>query len=178
MSSATSSLAPLMDNMLDPLLQIFSQLLILLLLHLLSLLRIHIYTFYTDGSLINLGTAEVSMGWGWVQIVQDSGFLNSLLLTTWTNTAHTADDSVIIARLDLAAVHDFVLSYDNVVCETNPRHLLKQYHQMLYMEELLKLLRFRFLSLLTESSAYMVDWALTWHSLLFQPKHDDSFTQG
>ncbi|CAB4417419.1 unnamed protein product [Rhizophagus irregularis] len=36
------------------------------------------YTFYTDGSLINLGTAEVSMGWGWVQIVQDSGFLNSI----------------------------------------------------------------------------------------------------
>ncbi|PKK55730.1 hypothetical protein RhiirC2_801644, partial [Rhizophagus irregularis] len=26
------------------------------------------YTFYTDGSLINLGTSDVSMGWGWVQI--------------------------------------------------------------------------------------------------------------
>ncbi|PKC04588.1 hypothetical protein RhiirA5_422045 [Rhizophagus irregularis] len=36
------------------------------------------YTFYTDGSLINLGTSDVSMGWGWVQIVKDSGFLNSI----------------------------------------------------------------------------------------------------
>ncbi|CAB4417816.1 unnamed protein product [Rhizophagus irregularis] len=235
------------------------------------------YTFYTDGSLINLGTKEVSMGWGWVQIVQDSGFLNSIaaykhgVIHDWpsssraeaaaiyaalsasptnsvvkiytdsqtaiddlkrcsssiysnsrlyykttnfelwaiiqklindknlsvspfkvkahsnfywndfadslANTAHTADDSVLISRLDLAAVHDFVLSYDNVVCEVNPRQLFKQYHQMLYMEELLTLSRFRFLSLLSDSSAYVVNWALTWHSLLFQPKHDDSFTQ-
>ncbi|PKK60319.1 hypothetical protein RhiirC2_818925 [Rhizophagus irregularis] len=36
------------------------------------------YTFYTDGSLINLGTSDVSMGWGWVQIVKDSDFLNSI----------------------------------------------------------------------------------------------------
>ncbi|PKB92429.1 hypothetical protein RhiirA5_444722, partial [Rhizophagus irregularis] len=36
------------------------------------------YTFYTDGSLINLGTSDVSMGWDWVQIVKDSGFLNSI----------------------------------------------------------------------------------------------------
>ncbi|PKK40943.1 hypothetical protein RhiirC2_805169, partial [Rhizophagus irregularis] len=36
------------------------------------------YTFYTDGSLINLGTSDVSMEWGWVQIVKDSGFLNSI----------------------------------------------------------------------------------------------------
>ncbi|CAB4430550.1 unnamed protein product [Rhizophagus irregularis] len=235
------------------------------------------YTFYTDGSLINLGTNEVSMGWGWVQIVQDSGFLNSIaaykhgVIHDWpsssraeaaaiyaalsaspansvikiytdsqtaiddlkrcsssiysnsrlyykttnfelwaiiqklindknlsvspfkvkahfnfywndfadslANTAHTADDSVLISRLDLAAVHDFVLSYDNVVCEANPRQLFKQYHQMLYMDELLKLSRFCFLSLLSDPSAYVVNWALTWHSLLFQPKHDDFFTQ-
>ncbi|GET59076.1 hypothetical protein GLOIN_2v1783661 [Rhizophagus irregularis DAOM 181602=DAOM 197198] len=37
-----------------------------------------LYTFYTDGSLINLGTSDVSMGWGWVQIVKNSGFLNSI----------------------------------------------------------------------------------------------------
>ncbi|PKK63725.1 hypothetical protein RhiirC2_812269 [Rhizophagus irregularis] len=36
------------------------------------------YTFYTDDSLINLGSSDVSMGWGWVQIVKDSGFLNSI----------------------------------------------------------------------------------------------------
>ncbi|CAB4446317.1 unnamed protein product [Rhizophagus irregularis] len=235
------------------------------------------YTFYTDGSLVNLGTDKVSMGWGWVQIVQDSGFLNSIavykhgVIHNWpsssraeaaaiyaalsaspansvikiytdsqtaiddlkrcssftytnsrlyykttnfelwaiiqqliidknlsvlpfkvkahsnfywndfadslANTTYTADDSILISRLDLAAVHDFVLEYDNVVCEINPRQLFKQYHQMLYMKDLLELSRFRFLSLLSDPSSYIVNWALTWHTLLFQPKHDDSFTQ-
>ncbi|CAB4440625.1 unnamed protein product [Rhizophagus irregularis] len=235
------------------------------------------YTFYTDGSLINLGTDEVSMGWGWVQIVQDSGFLNSIaaykhgVIYDWpsssraeaaavyaalsaspanstikiytdsqtaiddlkhcssstysnsrlyykttnfelwaiiqklivdknltvlpfkvkahsnfywndfadslANTAHAAEDSILISRLDLAAAHDFILEYDGIVCESNPRQLFKQYHQMLYMKDLLELSRFRFLSMLSDSSSYVVNWALTWHTLLFQPKHDDSFTQ-
>uniref|UniRef100_U9V4E4 RNase H type-1 domain-containing protein n=1 Tax=Rhizophagus irregularis (strain DAOM 181602 / DAOM 197198 / MUCL 43194) TaxID=747089 RepID=U9V4E4_RHIID len=218
------------------------------------------YTFYTDGSLINLGTSDVSMGWGWVQIVKDSGFLNSIatykrgIIHDWpsssraeaaaiyaalsaspansvvhiytdsqssieglkhcflsdysnsrlyykttnfelwaiiqqlivdkqlsvlpfkvkahsnfywndfadslANTAHTSDDAVLISRLDLAAVHDYIMIYDDVICESNPRHLFKQYHQMLYMKDLLALSRFRFISLLTDSSQYMVDWDL------------------
>ncbi|CAB4421321.1 unnamed protein product [Rhizophagus irregularis] len=234
------------------------------------------YTFYTDGSLINLGTSDVSMGWGWMQIVQDSGFLNSIatfkhgIICDWpsssraeaaaiyaalsaspansvikiytdsqtainglkqcslstysnsrlyykttnfelwaiiqklitdkclsvkpfkvkahsnfywndfadslANTAHTADDSVLISHLDLAATHDFILKYDDIVCESNPRHIFKQYHQMVYMQNLLALSRFRFLSLSTDSSQYIVDWALTWHVLMFQPNHDNSFT--
>ncbi|GET57866.1 RNA-directed DNA polymerase from mobile element jockey-like [Rhizophagus irregularis DAOM 181602=DAOM 197198] len=36
------------------------------------------YTFFTDGSLINLGTPDVSMGWSWMQIVPDAGFPNSI----------------------------------------------------------------------------------------------------
>ncbi|GBB99139.1 hypothetical protein RclHR1_34260001 [Rhizophagus clarus] len=36
------------------------------------------YQYYTDGSLINLGTPVVSMGWSWVQIIPDAGFLNSV----------------------------------------------------------------------------------------------------
>ncbi|PKY36427.1 hypothetical protein RhiirB3_458999 [Rhizophagus irregularis] len=39
--------------------------------------------------------------------------------------------------MDLASAHDFVLIYDNdVVCESNPRHLLKQYYQMQLMHDL------------------------------------------
>ncbi|GES94337.1 hypothetical protein GLOIN_2v1783661 [Rhizophagus clarus] len=38
------------------------------------------YRFYTDGSLIKLGSSEVSMGWSWVQIVQDAGYLNSVAI--------------------------------------------------------------------------------------------------
>ncbi|CAB4409452.1 unnamed protein product [Rhizophagus irregularis] len=87
------------------------------------------YIFYTDGSLVNLGTSEVSM--------------DSL-----TNTAHTSDDAVLISRLDLAAIHDFILGYDDI-------DLFKQYHQMLYMRDLLALSRFRFLSLLMDSSQYL-----------------------
>ncbi|EXX55707.1 hypothetical protein RirG_222860 [Rhizophagus irregularis DAOM 197198w] len=226
------------------------------------------YTFYTDGSLINLGTCDVFMGWGWVQIVKDSGFLNSIatykrgIIRDWSsssraeaaaiyaalsaspansvvhiytdsqssikglkhcflsdysdsrlyykttnfelwaiiqqlivdkqlsvlpfkvkahsnfywndfadslaNTAHTSEDAILISRLDLAAVHDYIMIYDDVVCESNPRHLFKQFHQMLYMKDLLALSRFRFISLLTDPSRYVVDWALTWHTLMFQ----------
>ncbi|GBB98373.1 hypothetical protein RclHR1_32030001, partial [Rhizophagus clarus] len=36
------------------------------------------YRYYTDGSLINLGTPDVSMGWSWVQIIHDAGYLNSV----------------------------------------------------------------------------------------------------
>ncbi|GES96649.1 hypothetical protein GLOIN_2v1790075 [Rhizophagus clarus] len=36
------------------------------------------YRFYTDGSLINLDTPEVSMGWSWVQLIYDAGYLNSI----------------------------------------------------------------------------------------------------
>ncbi|EXX74864.1 ribonuclease H-like domain-containing protein [Rhizophagus irregularis DAOM 181602=DAOM 197198] len=36
------------------------------------------YTFFTDGSLINLGTPDVSIGWSWMQIVPDAGFPNSI----------------------------------------------------------------------------------------------------
>ncbi|PKB94374.1 hypothetical protein RhiirA5_438956 [Rhizophagus irregularis] len=71
-------------------------------------------------------------------------------------------------------VHDYILIYDDMVCESNPRHLFKQYHQMLYMKDILGLSRFRFIFLLTDSSRYMVDWALTWHTLMFQPKYDNS----
>ncbi|GBC38842.2 hypothetical protein GLOIN_2v1783661 [Rhizophagus irregularis DAOM 181602=DAOM 197198] len=28
-----------------------------------------------------------------------------------------------------------------------------------------------------DSSQYMIDWALTWHALMFQPKYDNSFTK-
>ncbi|GBB92762.1 hypothetical protein RclHR1_20510001 [Rhizophagus clarus] len=36
------------------------------------------YRFYTDGSLVNLGTPEVSMGWSWVQLIPDTRYLNSV----------------------------------------------------------------------------------------------------
>ncbi|GBC39660.2 ribonuclease H-like domain-containing protein [Rhizophagus irregularis DAOM 181602=DAOM 197198] len=235
------------------------------------------YIFFTDGSLINLGTPDVSMGWSWMQIVPDAGFPNSIAtyahglirdnpfssraeaaaiyavltisprdseVTIYTdsqtaidglrscfssiysnsrlyykttnfelwaiiertifsknltvlpvkvkahsgnylndfadslaNTAHTASSSILISGMDLASAHDFVLIYDNdVVCESNPRHLLKQYYQTQLMRDLLNLTRFHFISLLSTNIDYIVDWELTWFTLNFKPSHDASFT--
>ncbi|GET57865.1 RNA-directed DNA polymerase from mobile element jockey-like [Rhizophagus irregularis DAOM 181602=DAOM 197198] len=235
------------------------------------------YTFFTDGSLINLGTPDVSMGWSWMQIVPDAGFPNSIAtyahglirdnpsssqaeaaaiyavltissrdseVTIYTdsqtaiddlrscssfvysnsrlyykttnfelwaiiertilsknltvfpvkvkahscnylndfadslaNTAHTASSSILISGMDLASAHDFVLVYDNdVVCESNPRHLLKLYYQTQLMRDLLNLTRFHFTSLLTSNIDYIIDWELTWFTLNFKPSHDASFT--
>ncbi|GET62886.1 Down syndrome cell adhesion molecule-like protein Dscam2 [Rhizophagus irregularis DAOM 181602=DAOM 197198] len=235
------------------------------------------YIFFTDGSLINLGTPDVSMGWSWMQIVPDVGFPNSIAtyahglirdnpsssraeaaaiyavltisprdseVTIYTdsqtaidglrscfssiysnsrlyykttnfelwaiiertifsknltvlpvkvkahsgnylndfadslaNTAHTASSSILISGMDLASAHDFVLIYDNdVVCESNPRHLLKQYYQTQLMRDLLNLTRFHFISLLSTNIDYIVDWELTWFTLSFKPSHDASFT--
>ncbi|GET52551.1 RNA-directed DNA polymerase from mobile element jockey-like [Rhizophagus irregularis DAOM 181602=DAOM 197198] len=235
------------------------------------------YIFFTDGSLINLGTPNVSMGWSWIQIVPDAGFPNSIAtyahgiirdnpsssraeaaaiyavltisprdseVTIYTdsqtaidglrscssyvysnsrlyykttnfelwaiiertiltknltvlpvkvkahsgnylndfadslaNTAHTASSSILISGMDLASAHDFVLTYDNdAVCESNPRHLLKQYYQTQLMRDLLNLTRFHFISLLLFNIEYIVDWELTWFTLNFMPSHDASFT--
>ncbi|PKY30867.1 hypothetical protein RhiirB3_392893 [Rhizophagus irregularis] len=38
------------------------------------------YIFFTDESLINLGTPDVSMGWSWMQIVLDAGFPNFIAI--------------------------------------------------------------------------------------------------
>ncbi|GET54516.1 RNA-directed DNA polymerase from mobile element jockey-like [Rhizophagus irregularis DAOM 181602=DAOM 197198] len=235
------------------------------------------YIFFTDGSLINLGTPDVSMGWSWMQIVPDAGFPNSIAtyahglirdnpsssraeaaaiyavltisprdseVTIYTDsltaidglrscssyvysnsrlyyktenfelwaiiertiltknltvlpvkvkahsgnylndfadslasTAHIASSSILISGMDLASAHDFVLIYDNdVVCESNPRHLLKQYYQTQLMRELLNLTRFHFTSLLSSNIDYIVDWELTWFTLNFKPSYNASFT--
>ncbi|GBC17081.2 hypothetical protein GLOIN_2v1783661 [Rhizophagus irregularis DAOM 181602=DAOM 197198] len=105
------------------------------------------YIFFTDGSLINLGTPNVFMG------------------------------CILISDLDLASARDFVLTYDNdVICESNLRHLLKQYYQTQLMRNLLQLTRFHFTSLFLSNIDYLVDWDLTWFALKFKPSHNASFT--
>ncbi|GBC43668.2 hypothetical protein GLOIN_2v1783661 [Rhizophagus irregularis DAOM 181602=DAOM 197198] len=82
------------------------------------------YIFFTNGSLISLGTPDVSIGWSWMQIAHSGNYLNDFAVA---NTAYTSPSSILISGLDLASAHDFVLTYDNnVICESNPRHLLKK----------------------------------------------------
>ncbi|GET64613.1 ribonuclease H-like domain-containing protein [Rhizophagus irregularis DAOM 181602=DAOM 197198] len=112
-----------------------------------------------------------------VKVKAHSGNYLNDFADSLANTAHTASSSILISGLDLASAHDFVLIYDNdVVCESNPRHLLKQYYQTQLMRDLLDLTRFHFISLLSANIDYIVDWELTCFTLNFKPSHDASFT--
>ncbi|GET55689.1 RNA-directed DNA polymerase from mobile element jockey-like [Rhizophagus irregularis DAOM 181602=DAOM 197198] len=59
------------------------------------------YCFYTDGSLINLGTPDVSMGWSWVQVLDGAGFFQSIaayahgIIHNWPSST----------RAETAAIH-------------------------------------------------------------------------
>ncbi|CAB4441233.1 unnamed protein product [Rhizophagus irregularis] len=77
------------------------------------------------------------------------------------NTAHTSSSAILISGMDQASPHDFVLSYDDVICESNPRQLFKQYSQTLVMRFLLQLTHFNFISLLSNGLDYVVNWDLT-----------------
>ncbi|GBB87395.1 hypothetical protein RclHR1_13860007 [Rhizophagus clarus] len=72
------------------------------------------YRYYTDGSLINLGTPEVSMGWSWVQIIPDAGYLNSVATYThgtirnWPSSTR-AEAAAIYAALS-ATLADFTIT--------------------------------------------------------------------
>ncbi|GET61145.1 ribonuclease H-like domain-containing protein [Rhizophagus irregularis DAOM 181602=DAOM 197198] len=59
------------------------------------------YCFYTDGSLINPGTPDVSMGWSWVQVLDDAGFFQSVAAYAH-GTIHNWPSST---RAEIAAIH-------------------------------------------------------------------------
>ncbi|PKY19866.1 hypothetical protein RhiirB3_433031 [Rhizophagus irregularis] len=144
------------------------------------------YTFFTDGSLINLRTPDAiiertilskNLTILPVKIKAHSGNYLNDFADFLANTAHTLSSRILISNLDLASAHDFVLTYDNdVVCKSNSRHLLKQYYQTQLMRDLLHLTRFHFTSLLSSHIDYIIDWDLTWFVLKFEPTHDASFT--
>ncbi|GBC08731.1 hypothetical protein RclHR1_08350001 [Rhizophagus clarus] len=82
------------------------------------------YRYYTDGSLINLGSPEVSLGWSWVQIIPDAGYLNSVAtyahgtIRNWPSSTRaeaaaihvalsvTPDDSIVSIYTDSQAAVD------------------------------------------------------------------------
>ncbi|PKY32860.1 hypothetical protein RhiirB3_451323, partial [Rhizophagus irregularis] len=93
-----------------------------------------------------------------VKVKAHSGNYLNDFADSLANTAHTASSSILISGMDLASAHDFVLIYDNnVVCESNPQHLLKQYYQTQLMRDLLNLTRFHFTSLLSSNIDYVID---------------------
>ncbi|GBB98827.1 hypothetical protein RclHR1_33330001 [Rhizophagus clarus] len=201
------------------------------------------YRFYTDGSLINLGTPDVSMGWSWVQLIPDAGYLNSVAtyahgtiqnwpsstraeaaaihaalsvfpddstITIYTdsqaaidglslcasssysnsrhdgnywnefadslaNSAHHSDMAPLLPAAVYTSSHNVRLVFDNIVCESNSRRLLKLYFQATLLKDLLSLKRFQFVYCLSNRDDYIVDWELTWFTLNFSPAYDASF---
>ncbi|GBB83920.1 hypothetical protein RclHR1_10590002 [Rhizophagus clarus] len=215
------------------------------------------YHFYTDGSLINLGLPDISIGWSWVQIIHDAGYLNSVAtyahgtirhwpsstraevaaifaalsvspvdstisiytdlqaavdglrlcasssytnsrlyykttnfelwasiecsirakrLTVFpvkvkghagnywnefanslANSAHHSDDAIFLSMAIFTSSHNVCLVYDDVVCESNPRHLFKLYYQATFMKDLLSLKHFQFTFCLRDRDDYVVD---------------------
>ncbi|GBB85654.1 hypothetical protein RclHR1_12140003 [Rhizophagus clarus] len=74
------------------------------------------YRYYTDGSLINLGTPAVSMGWSWVQVVPDAGYLNSVAayahgtIRNWPSSSR-AEAAAIFAALSVIPDNSVVSIY-------------------------------------------------------------------
>ncbi|GBB91144.1 hypothetical protein RclHR1_01830003 [Rhizophagus clarus] len=74
------------------------------------------YRYYTDGSLVNLGTPEVSMGWSWVQLIPDAGYLNSVATYThgtirnWPSFTR-AEAAAIYAALSVSADDSIITIY-------------------------------------------------------------------
>ncbi|GET54160.1 RNA-directed DNA polymerase from mobile element jockey-like isoform X1 [Rhizophagus irregularis DAOM 181602=DAOM 197198] len=202
------------------------------------------YCFYTDGSLINLGTPDVSMAEiaaihaaltvtppsSTVTIHTDSqsaidglrlcatfSYSNSRLYYKTTNfelwaiierlisskslsvtavkvkghsgnfyndyadslanSAHTSSSAILLSNLDQVSPHEFLLKYDDILCESNPRRLFKQYSQMLWMHRLTRLSHFNFTIALSSTLDFVIDWDLTWFLLNSDPQHDASFTR-
>ncbi|GBC05504.1 hypothetical protein RclHR1_06260010 [Rhizophagus clarus] len=233
------------------------------------------YRYYTDGSLVNLRTPDVSMGWSWVQLIHDAGYLNSVATyahgtirnwpsstraeaaaiyatlrvspddstitiytdsqaaidglslcasSSYTNSrlyykttnfelwasiehsirvkhltvfpvkvkshngnywnefadslassAHHSDSAPLLPASAYTSSHNVCLVYNNVVCESNPRRLLKLHFQATFLKDLLSLKRFQFIYCLYDMNDYVIDWELTWFALNFSPAHDASF---
>ncbi|GBB97114.1 hypothetical protein RclHR1_29180001 [Rhizophagus clarus] len=74
------------------------------------------YRYYTDGSLINLGSPEVLMGWSWIQIIHDAGYLNSVAtyahgtIRNWPSSTR-AETAAIYAALSVTPEDSVVSLY-------------------------------------------------------------------
>ncbi|GBC53064.1 ribonuclease H-like domain-containing protein [Rhizophagus irregularis DAOM 181602=DAOM 197198] len=93
------------------------------------------------------------------------------------NSAHTSPFAILLSDLDHVSPHDFLLKYDDILCESNPRRLFKQYSQMLWMHGLTHLSHFNFTIILSSIPDFVIDRDLTWFSLNSEPQHDASFTR-
>ncbi|GET55702.1 ribonuclease H-like domain-containing protein [Rhizophagus irregularis DAOM 181602=DAOM 197198] len=112
-----------------------------------------------------------------VKVKGHSGNFYNDYANSLANSAHTSSSAILLSDLDQVSPHDFLLKYDDILCESNPRSLFKQYSQMLWMHRLTRLSHFNFTIALSSISDFVIDWDLTWFSLNSEPQHDASFTR-
>ncbi|GBB94064.1 hypothetical protein RclHR1_22850005 [Rhizophagus clarus] len=91
------------------------------------------------------------------------------------SSVHHSDDAYLLPVTDYTFTYHVRLAYDNVICESNPRRLLKLYYQSTFMKDLLSLNRFQFTFYLCNRDDYVIDWEFTWFTLNFSPVYDASF---
>ncbi|GBB97183.1 hypothetical protein RclHR1_29310001 [Rhizophagus clarus] len=92
-----------------------------------------------------------------------------------TTSTHHSDNAILLPMTDYTSTHNVRLVYDDIVCESNPRRLLKLYYQATFMKDLLSLKRFQFTFCLYNRDDYVIDWELTWFTLNFSLVYDASF---
>ncbi|GBC08592.1 hypothetical protein RclHR1_08240012 [Rhizophagus clarus] len=64
------------------------------------------------------------------------------LMDSLANSAHHFESASLLPVAEYTSLHNVRLIYDDVVCESNPRHLIKTYYQVTFMMALLTLNRF------------------------------------
>ncbi|GBB91567.1 hypothetical protein RclHR1_18940003 [Rhizophagus clarus] len=74
------------------------------------------YRYYTDSSLVNLRTPDVSMGWSWVQLIPDARYLNSVAtyahgtIQNWPSSTR-AEAAAIYAALSVSLAESTIFIY-------------------------------------------------------------------
>ncbi|PKY33909.1 hypothetical protein RhiirB3_453205 [Rhizophagus irregularis] len=69
-----------------------------------------------------------------VKVKGHSGNFYNDYADSLANSAHTSSSAILLSDLDHVSPHDFMLFYDDILCESNPRRLFKQYSQMLFCD--------------------------------------------
>src|SRR5688572_12225705 len=64
-----------------------------------------------------------------IKVKGHSGNFNNDYADSLANSAHTDPSAILISELDKVSAHDFILLYDDIPCEINPRKLFKDYSQ-------------------------------------------------
>ncbi|GBB90679.1 hypothetical protein RclHR1_17710001 [Rhizophagus clarus] len=126
------------------------------------------YRYYTNGSLINLGSPEVTMGWAEIAAIYAALSVTPAdsVISIYTDSQATIDSLRSFKGHDGNYWNEFADSLANSAHHPLPGHL--------YAGPFITYtLSFTFC--LTDRDDYLIDWDFTWFALNYSPTHDASF---